>query len=131
MAFLEGFATEDLGLFLNDQDFVGVQDATERFNQEITWRSAWGHKGPVLRSIRPADEATFRFSAVLLKAGVERGLNDEDVLKAMTDFEVKVRRGDKAITRRGCNWREVSVDYGQNEVMLNADISIPGFPGDF
>lgn len=129
MAFLEGFASEDLGVFVEGEHFIGVQDASERFSQDINWRGAFGFRGPVLRSIRPADENTFRFSAVLLKSGVESGMNDEDTMLSMRDFECKVRRGRKTKTHKGCNWRDISIDYGQTEVMFNAEISIPGYTG--
>jgi hypothetical protein len=130
MAFLEGLAAPDLGLALNNQDFVAVQDFSEESRQEITWRGAIGSDGPVLRTIRGADEDTMNFTAIVLKSGAIKGLNRKSQLKKMRDFEVKVRYGDEVVTYRNANWTRIGVRATQTEVMLDCDISIPGFVHD-
>jgi len=130
VAFLQSISAEDLGVLINNEDFVAVQDHTEEFTQEITWRGAYGTDGPVLRSIRNADENTFSFTAVLTKQGAARGLNNIDAVRNMApDFEVKVKVGDDTYTYRNCNWRRISRRGTLTEVMLDFDISIPGFTG--
>jgi hypothetical protein len=128
---LEALSAKDLGLFINNQDFVAVQDLTEESRQEITWRGAFGHDGPVLRTIRAADEDTLNFSAVVLKAGATRGLNKKSQLKLMRDFEVKVKQGEEILTFTHCNWTRISTRSSLTEVMLDCDISIPGFSDAF
>lgn len=129
-AFLESFTAKDLGVFVNNEDFVGVQDHTEEFTQEITWRGAYGSDGPVLRSIRKSDENTVSFSAVLTKQGAARGLTDINaLLNQEPDFEIKVKIGADSYTYRNCNWRRISRRGTLTEVMLDFDISVPGFAG--
>ena len=127
MAFLEAMSAPDLGVFVNGQDFAATQDMTEEFGQEITWRGGFGTDGPILRTVRNSDENSVRFSAVLLKRGVERGLNDEQVLKTLRDFEIQTRRGTLVQTYRGCNWRRISINSTLDQVTLDCDISVPGF----
>jgi hypothetical protein len=127
MAFLEGLSARDLGTFINGEHFAATQDMTEEFGQEITWRGGFGSDGPILRTIRSSDENTIRFSAVLLRAGVEAGLNDETFLRSIRDFEIQTRRGSLVQTYRGCNWRRISVNSTLDQVTLDCDISIPGF----
>ena len=127
MAFLEALSARDLGIFINNQHFTATQDMTEEFNQEITWRGGFGTDGPILRTIRNSDENTIRFTAVLLRAGAAAGLNDEQVLRTMRDFDIQVRRGSLTVTYRSCNWRRISINSTLDQVTLDCDISIPGF----
>lgn len=127
MAWLEALNAPDLGIFIAGEDFAATQDMTETFNQEIRFQGAFGTDGPVLRSVRQADEDTVSFSAILLKRGVRNGLNDEKKLKSLRDFEVLTRRGTVRNVYRGCNWRQVTVNSGLDQVTLNADLSVPGF----
>jgi hypothetical protein len=128
--FLEGLAGKDLGLALNNQDFVAIQDMNEESRQEINWRRAFGTDGPVLRTIVGADEDTLNFTAIVLKGGAVKGLNRKSQLKKMRDFEVMVRYGDEVVTYRSANWTRISVRSTHTEVMLDCDISIPGFVND-
>lgn len=130
MAFLEGLSAKDLGLVINGQDFVAVQDHNEESRQEINWRGAYGTDGPVLRTIRGADEDTMNFTAVVLKSGASKGLNRKSQLKKLRDFEVTVRYGDESVTYRSCNWTRIGVRGTLTEVLLDCDISIPGFVHD-
>lgn len=130
MAWLEAINAPDLGLFLNGKDFSATQEMSEEFRQEINFQGAFGTDGPVLRSVRRADEGTVTFSAILLKRGVRRGLNGEGRLRRMRDFEVQVRRGPLVRTYRGCNWTRISIRSTLDQVTLDCDISIPGFVRD-
>lgn len=127
MAFLEALRAPDLGIFVNGLDFAAVQDMNEEFRQEVTFRGGFGSDGPILRMVRGADENVVSFSALLLKSGVARGLNDEDILKTMRDFEVMTRRGDHRSVYTNCNWTRIGVASGVDQVMINVDVSIPGF----
>lgn len=128
MAFLEGLTAVDLGItFQSGKHFAVVTDMSEEFQQNVSYQGAFGSDGPVLRRIRPADEATVTFTAVLLKDGVAAGMNDETLLKSMRDFEVQTKRGDTFKTYRGCNWTRVTIRSTLDNVTLDGDITIPGF----
>jgi hypothetical protein len=127
VAWLEALNAPDLGIFIAGQDFAATQDMTEEFRQEVRYQGAFGVDGPVLRVVRQADEDQVTFSAILLKRGVARGLNDEDGVRALRDFEIMTRRGDKRKVYRGCNWTRITVNSGQEQVVLNCDISVPGY----
>lgn len=126
-AFLEAIAAEDLGIFLNGKDFVAVQSMRERFQQSISYRRAFGSAHPTIRTKRAADENTVTFSFLLLKSGVERGLNSYQVLRSMQDFEVQTKKGNVVETYVGCNWTDIDIDSNLDQVMVNVDISMPGF----
>lgn len=130
MAWLEALNAPDLGIFLAGEDFAATQDMTEEFRQEVRFSGAFGIEGPVLRSVRAADEDEVTFSAILLKRGVARGMNDEKRLKALRDFEVMTRRGDLRNVYRGCNWTLLRINSGQEQVVLNCNISVPGYSRD-
>jgi hypothetical protein len=130
IAWLEGLNAPDLGLFVNGLDFAAVQDMSEEFRQEVRFQGAFGTDGPVLRSVRHADEDQVTFTAILLKRGVARGLNDEDTLKTMRDFEVVTRRGTHRSVYRTCNWTRIAVNSGLDQVTITCDISIPGYTRD-
>lgn len=130
MAFLEALSAVDLGIFIAGQDFAATQDMTEEFRQNVSFQGAFGSDGPVLRSVKAADEDMVTFSAILLKRGVARGMNDERRLKTLRDFEVMTRRGTLRSVYRTCNWTRVSINSGQTQSVLSADISVPGFVND-
>lgn len=127
MAWLEALNAPDLGIFIAGEDFAATQDMTEEFRQEVRFQGAFGVDGPVLRTVRGADEDEVTFSAILLKRGVARGMNDERRLKGMRDFEVMTRRGDLRNVYRGCNWTLIRINSGQDQVTLNCNISVPGY----
>lgn len=128
MAWLQGLTAVDLGVsFENGKEFAATQDMTEEFRQNVTYQGAFGTDGPVLRRVQSADEGTFSFSAVLLKAGVASKMNDEAFLLQMRDFEVQVKRGDVVRTYAGCNWNRVSIRSTLENVTLDCDVSIPGY----
>lgn len=130
MAWLEGLTAVDLGIdFQNGQHFAAVQDMTEETRQEITYQGAFGTDGPVLRRKRKADEGTISFTAVILKDGASAGMNDEEVLLTMQDFQVQCKRGKRVVTYASCNWTRVSVRSTLDQVTLDADISVPGYQG--
>jgi hypothetical protein len=127
MAWLEALNAPDLGIFLAGEDFAATQDMTEEMRQEVRFSGGFGVDGPILRSVRQADEDQVSFSAILLKSGVRNGLNDEDRLRSLRDFEVMTRRGDHRKIYRGCNWTRISVNSTLDQVTLNCDISVPGY----
>ena len=126
-AFLEAISAGDLGVFLEGEDFVAVQSMRERFRQELTYRNAFGATHPIIRTKRAADEQTVSFSFLLLKSGVQRGLNSYRVLRQMSDFEIQTKKGDMIETYLGANWTDIDIDSGMEQVMVNVDCSIPGF----
>lgn len=130
MAWLEGLNAPDLGVFIAGKDFAATQDMNEEFRQEVRFQGGFGTDGPILRTVRHADEDQLTFSAVLLKRGVARGLNDEDFLKTLRDFEVMTRRGDHRSVYRSCNWTRIAINSTQDQVVLTADISVPGYTRD-
>lgn len=125
--FLQAMSAADLGVFLNGEDFVAVQSMTERFGQEISYRNAFGSDHPIIRTLRAADENSLSFSFILLKSGIQRGLNSYAVLQTMRDFEIQTKKGSTIETYTGCNWSSISIDSGLDSVTVNVDISIPGF----
>lgn len=128
MAWLQGLTANDLGIsFENGKDFAATQEMTEETRQEVAYQGAFGTDGPVLRRLRPADEGTVSFTAILLKEGAANHMNDETLLKEMRDFEVKVTRGSKSYTYTGCNWNRISIRSTLNDVTLDCDISVPGW----
>lgn len=128
MSWLAGITAVDLGIsFAAGKDFAATQEMSEEFRQEVQYQGAFGTDGPVLRRVRPADEGTVSFSAILLKDGVANKMNDENLLKQMRDFEVQTVRGSVVQTYSGCNWNRISVRSTLDQVTLDADISIPGY----
>lgn len=128
MAWLQGLTAVDLGIsFAQGKEFAAAQDMTEEFRQEVAYQGAFGTDGPVLRRVRPSDEGTVSFTAILLKDGVASKMNDESLLKQMRDFDVQVKRGNTVVTYRGCNWNRISIRSTLDQVTLDADISIPGY----
>lgn len=127
MAWLEALNAPDLGIFIAGEDFAATQDFSEEFRQEVRFAGAIGVEGPVLRTVRAADEDEVTFSAILLKRGVARGMNDEKRLKTLRDFETMTRRGDLRNVYTGCNWTLIRVNSGQDQVTLNCNISVPGY----
>lgn len=128
MAWLQGLTAVDLGIsFESGRDFAATQEMTEEFRQEVAYQGAFGSDGPVMRRIRPSDEGTVSFTAILLKQGVANKMNDETLLKQMRDFDVQTKRGNVVRTYSGCNWNRITIRSTLDQVTLDADISIPGF----
>lgn len=127
MAFLQSLAKEDLGVFVAGQDFIGTQSMRERFSQNITLRSAFGFSHPVIRSKSPADSNAVSFSFILLKSGVQRGLNSYEVLRNMEDFEIQTKKGSLYTTYPDSNWTDIDVDSSMDAVTVSVDCMVPGF----
>lgn len=128
IAWLQGMTAVDLGIsFAAGKDFAATQEMTEEFRQEVAYQGAFGTDGPVLRRVRPSDEGTISFSVILLKGGVSSKMNDEALLKQMRDFDVQVKRGTQVYTYTGCNWNRISIRSTLDQVILDADISVPGY----
>jgi hypothetical protein len=128
VSWLQGLTAVDLGIsFEQGRDFAATQEMTEEFRQEVAYQGAFGTDGPVLRRIRPSDEGTVSFTAVLLKQGVANRMNDESLLKQMRDFDVQTMRGSVVRTYTGCNWNRISIRSTLDQVTLDCDISVPGY----
>jgi hypothetical protein len=127
MAFLEALNAPDLGLLVNGEDFAATQEMTEEMRQEVSFQGAFGTDGPVLRQVRQADEGTVSFSAILLRSGVARGLNDETRLRSFRDFEIITRRGNIRQVYRNCNWTRIAVRSTLDQVTIDCDASVPGW----
>lgn len=128
MAWLEGLTAVDLGIsFANGRDFASTQEMSEEFRQDVAYQGAFGTDGPVSRRIRPSDEGSVSFTAVLLKSGVANKMNDESLLRQMRDFDVQVKRGTVVRTYRGCNWNRITIRSTLDQVTLDCDISVPGY----
>jgi hypothetical protein len=130
MAWLEALNAPDLGIFVAGEDFAATQDMTEEFRQEVRFQGGFGTDGPIIRSVRQADEDLVSFSAILLKRGAANGMNDEARMRSLRDFEVLIRRGERRVVYRGCNWTRISVNSTTEQVTLNADVSVPGYVRD-
>lgn len=126
-AFLEAINAPDLGLLIAGEDFAAYQDMTEEYGQEVRYQGGFGVEGPLLRLVRKRDEDTLTFSAILTKQGVARGMNDEERMRGLRDFDVSIRRGDARRVWRMCNWTRISVNSTLEQVTLTADISVPGY----
>lgn len=129
-AFLTAISAGDLGIFVEGDDFLAVQSMREQYRQEVAYRSAFGADHPTIRTKRAADENVVSFSFLLLKSGVQRGLNNYTVLRQMEDFEIQTKKGDTMETYVGCNWTSIDVDSGIDAVTVNVDVSVPGFIND-
>ena len=81
--------------------------------------------------MRPSDEGTISFSVVLLKSGITGEMNNEELLRGMEDFEITTKRGNTTATYRGCNWNRISIRSTLDQVTLDADVSVPGYPAPF
>lgn len=128
MAWLKSLTAVDLGIaFENGRDFAATQEMSEEFRQEVAYQGAFGTDGPVLRRVRPSDEGTVTFSCILLSEGAGNHMNDENLLKSMRDFDVQTTRGNVVRTYRGCNWNRISIRSTLDQVILDCDISIPGY----
>lgn len=130
MAWLEALNAPDLGIFIAGEDFAATQDMSEEFRQEVSFNGGFGVDGPIIRNVRQADEDQVSFSAILLKRGVAGGMNDEDRLRTMRDFEVMTRRGTHRRVYRGCNWTRININSTRDQVTLSCDISVPGYVRD-
>lgn len=126
-AFLEAISAGDLGILVNNQDFIAVQSMRERYRQEVSYRGSFGQAHPTIRTKRAADENTISFSFLLLKSAIQKGLNSYKVLRGLEDFEITTRKGTVLETYIGCNWTDIDIDSGQDQVMVNVDITVPGF----
>lgn len=127
MAFLTAISKEDLGVFVAGQDFIGTQNMRERLSQTVTYRSAFGNSHPVIRTKTPADSNQVSFSFLLLKSGVQKGLNSYRVLQNLEDFEIQTKKGTLYETYAGCNWTDIDIDSQQDAVTVNVDCTVPGF----
>lgn len=129
-AFLEAISAGDLGIFVEGEDFLAVQSMREQYRQEVTYRSAFGADHPTIRTKRAADENVVSFSFILLKSGVQRGLNNYAILRSLEDFEIQTKKGATLETYVGCNWTSIDIDSGMDAVTVNVDVSVPGFIND-
>jgi hypothetical protein len=127
MAWLEAISAVDLGIFINGRDFAATQEMTEDLRQEVTFMGGFGSDGPILRTVRFADENTVTFSAILLKQGVANHLNDEAFLRTLRDFTILCKRGRRSVAYTGCNWTRISIRSTRDQCVVDVDVSVPGY----
>jgi hypothetical protein len=125
--FLEAISAGDLGFSVENEDWVAVTSSRERLGQEVTYRTTYGSDAPNVRTKRKADANTISFSFILLKSGVQKGLNNPAFLQGLEDFTCHIRRGSVTKAYPGCNWTDIDIDEGVDGVTVNVDISVPGF----
>ncbi len=130
--FLEALNAPDLGIVVAGNHYAATQTMDEEHRQVINYNGAFGHDGPVCRSVRKADDSTVSMSAILLKPGQAAGMDDEDWMLSLKSFQIACRRGSSGQPSDwhvydSCAWNSVRVASTLEQVTLNADFSVPGY----
>lgn len=127
--FLNSLSAEDLGVFVNNAEFIAVQTMRERYRWEVSWRGGFGHRGPLVRTKRPADDDSMSFSFILLKDGVASGMNSYQFFFNLNadGFEVHTKKGRFDQYYGDCIWTDLDLDTSLDQVMCSLDVSIPGY----
>jgi hypothetical protein len=73
--------------------YAATQSMDEEHRQEVSFLGAFGSEGPIIRSVRKADEGVVSMSALLLKPGQDAGMDDETFLLGLNEFSIACRRG--------------------------------------
>lgn len=132
---LEAMNAPDLGIVIAGDHYAATQTMDEEFTQTVTFNGAFGSEGPIVRTVRRADNSTVSFSAILLKPGQAAGMDDESFLLALKDFSISTRRGSTGQPSDwhiydDCAWTTVHVASTLDQVTLTADFAVPGWvPG--
>jgi hypothetical protein len=129
---LDALTAPDLGIVIAGNHFAATQTMDEEQRQNIRFQGAFGSEGPVIRSVRKADEGSVSMSAILLEPGQDAGMDDETFLYALKSFKIACRRGSTGRPSDwhvydGCAWNTVRVNSTLDQVTLNVDFSVPGF----
>ena len=125
---LEALVAKDLGLVIAGNHFAATQTMDEESRQTINYMGAFGHDGAIVRSVRQADEDTLSFSAILLKPGQNAGMDDEDWMRGLKNFQVSARRGSSGKPSDwriydDCCWTRIAVASTLDTVTLTGDFS--------
>ena len=129
---LDAMNAPSLGIVIAGNHYAATQTMDEEHRQEIRFHGAFGALGPVARSVRRADESQVSFSAILLEPGQEAGMDDETWMLSLKNFRIACRRGSTGRPSDwhvydNCAWNTVRVNSTLDQVMLNADFSVPGY----
>jgi hypothetical protein len=131
---LEALQAEDLELKVAGNHFQAVQTTDEESRQNVRFMGAFGSDGPIVRTVRRADEgSTVSFSAILLKPGQPQpGEQDERDMLTWKNFIVAIKRGAQGRDQdwhiyENCAWNSVRVASTLDQVTLTADFSVPGY----
>jgi hypothetical protein len=129
---LEAMNAPDLGIVIAGNHYAATQSMDEEHRQEVSFLGAFGSEGPIIRSVRKADEGVVSMSALLLKPGQDAGMDDETFLLGLNEFSIACRRGSSGQpsdwhTYTGCAWNTVRVNSTMSNVTLNTDFSVPGY----
>lgn len=127
VGWLEALNAIDLGIAIAGNHYAAVQTMDEEHRQNINYNGAFGADGPVVRSVRKAEENTVSFSAILLKEGEDIGMADEQFLLGLDSFRIVTKRGTKNYVYDECAWNTVRTSSTLDQVTLNADFSVPGY----
>lgn len=122
--YLEALSAEDLGLVIAGNHFAATQTMDEQSTKTVNYMGAFGSNTAVVRTVRPADEDTISFSALLLKEGTQAGMDDETFMRNLVSFQICARRGaGKWYVYDDCTWTSIRVSSTLDSVTLNADFS--------
>ena len=125
---LEAMNAPDLGIVIAGNHYAATQTMDEEHRQEVRFMGGFGHDGPICRAVRKADESTVSFSAILLRPGQDAGMEDEEWMLGLKNFQISTRRGNaKWYYYENCAWNNVRVNSTLDQVTLNADFSVPGY----
>jgi hypothetical protein len=129
---LEALNAPDLDIVIAGKHFTSVQTMDEEHRQTVNYNGAFGHDGPVSRSVRRADDSTVSMSAILLKPGQDANMDNEDFLLSQKSFQISTRRGMSGNPTDWhvydmCAWNTVHVASTLDQVTLTADFSVPGY----
>jgi hypothetical protein len=129
---LEALTAEDLGVVVAGNHYAATQTMDEESRQNVRFMGGFGSDGPIVRSVRRADESTVSFSAILLRPGQDAGMEDESWMYGLKNFSIATRRGSSGSdkdwhTYDNCAWNTIRVNSTLEQVTLNADFSVPGY----
>lgn len=132
MSWLEALNAPDLGIVIAGNHYAATQSMDEEQRQTVNFNGAFGADGPVTRTVRRADESTVSFSAILLKPGQNAGMDNEDFMLSLKNFQIATRRGSSGQPSDwhvydGCAWTTIHVASTLDQVTLTADFSVPSF----
>lgn len=127
---LEAMNAPDLGIVIAGNHYAATQTMDEEHTQNVTFNGAFGTDGPVTRSVRLADTSSVSFSAIILKPGQNAGMDDEDWMLGLKNFQISCRRGSSGSPNDwhvydDCAWNTIHVASTLDQVLLTSDFSIP------
>lgn len=125
MQYLDALQAEDLGVVVAGNHFAAVQSMDEESTQTVRYDGGFGTNVKFVRTITPADEDTFTFTALLLKPGQTGGkMANESFMRALKNFRVASTRGDgEHYVYDQCVWTRLHVASTLENVQMTADFS--------